>query len=166
MSRSAGSSEVTVPSFVRSSWRFLSVALALAFVSPGLAHAYLEISVPEGGTTVDAMPAEIVLTLSEPVELRFSTFKVVRLEDAPTDRRALLEAAGALLEEVLPLRDDEELRADTGVLNQESTSAVIRIGMKEDLLPGTYVVMWRVLSVDTHTSEDLTLFHVGPAAER
>ena len=150
--------------FLRSSWWIVCVGLALAFASHGLAHAYLETSVPEGGTTIDTMPTEIVLTLSEAVELRFSTFKVVRLEDAPADRRALLEAAGALLEEVLPLRDDEELRADTGVLHEDSTSAVIRIGMKEDLPPGTYVVMWRVLSVDTHTSEDLTVFHVGPAA--
>lgn len=148
---------------LRRSGRRMAAAIATFFVlSFVLGHPYLETSNPEGGSTVAEMPAEIALTLSEPVELKFSIFKVWRLEDAPADRRALLEAAGALLEEVLPLRDDAERRADIGVLNEESSSAVIRIGMKEDLEPGTYVVMWRVLSVDTHTSGDFTLFHYGP----
>lgn len=140
----------------------LLLGLAL-LVSLGSAHAYLESSDPEGGTTVETLPAEIVLTLSEPVELQFSTFNVWRLEDAPVDdRRALIEAAGSLLERVLPLRDDAAQRADTGVLNDPGSSAVIRIGLKEGLEPGTYVVMWRVLSIDTHTGEDLTLFHYRP----
>jgi methionine-rich copper-binding protein CopC len=37
---------------------------------------------------------------------------------------------------------------------------VMRIGLKP-LPPGTYKVHWRVLSVDTHTTEGAFSFHVG-----
>jgi methionine-rich copper-binding protein CopC len=37
---------------------------------------------------------------------------------------------------------------------------VMRIGLRR-LPPGTYRVLWRALSVDTHTTEGSFSFHVG-----
>ncbi len=126
---------------------------------PVLAHAYLQESIPASGSTVYEQPQEIILLMSEPVEINFSTFKVYSLKTtSEMSQRDLVLAAKALMGEVLMLRDDKEMRLDTGILNEEKQSTTITLGLKEELLPGTYVVMWRLLSVDTHTTGDFTFF--------
>jgi methionine-rich copper-binding protein CopC len=40
-------------------------------------------------------------------------------------------------------------------------TAQLRVPLK-DLAPGTYTVIWRVLSVDTHRSKGEFSFRVGP----
>lgn len=139
------------------------LALLLAFaLSSSSAHAYLNSAEPASGSTVSQLPAEITLMLSEPVEMRFSTFKVYHLPYPPEDRRELVMAIRDLMEAKLLLRNDEAERADTGVLTDARTSDTITLGLKDGLEPGTYVIMWRVLSIDTHTSEDFSLFIFAP----
>ena len=135
------------------------VGLVLYPVMPVLAHAYLQESTPASGSTVYEQPQEIILLMSEPVEINFSTFKVYSLKTtSDMSQSDLVLAAKALMGEVLMLRDDKEMRLDTGILNEEKQSTTITLGLKEELLPGTYVVMWRLLSVDTHTTGDFTFF--------
>lgn len=64
--------------------------MALASVSRISAHAFLNSSVPSADSTVSTPPKEVKLSYSEPVEIRFSIFKVYKLSGAPgADMRAL-----------------------------------------------------------------------------
>lgn len=143
--------------------RTLLTALLAAAFAFGLAdaHAFLIASTPENGGTVAIAPESVTLTLSEAVEVRFSVFKVYPLETDPDmTLRELVAAAEALVAEALPRQDDAELRVDTGTVG-EGRTAEITLTLRDDLAPGTYLVMWRVLSVDTHTSEDYMVFSVA-----
>ncbi len=63
---------------------------------------------------------------------------------------------------MLETQGDDEARADTGVSEAERTSETITLPLKPDLPAGVYAVMWRVLSVDTHTSQGFISFQVAP----
>jgi copper resistance protein C len=142
----------------------LVIALVLTTLSSsGLSHSYLRQSSPAAGEVVTALKT-ISLEMTEAVELNFSTFKVYHLPDAPEAPRARLDAARELMREVLLLRDDENARADLGVITDRRTSVEIEIALRDALEPGVYVVMWRVLSTDTHTTEDLLIFEYRPDA--
>ena len=72
--------------------------MTLANVSRISAHAFLNSSVPNADTTVRTAPKEVRLSYSEPVEIRFSIFKVYKLSAAPgADLRALHAAAAGLV---------------------------------------------------------------------
>lgn len=143
---------------------FTLIALAVALMgNTALSHAYLQRSDPEAGSVVSELEV-ITLQMTEAVELNFSIFKVYHLPDAPEAPRERLDAARALMREVLLLRDDADARADAGVITEGRTSEMIEIALKDALEPGVYVVMWRVLSIDTHTTEDLLIFEYAPDA--
>ncbi len=127
------------------------------------AHAYLTASEPSAGTVLVTLPPSISLSMSEEVELKFSLFKIYRLDTEPEDKKALVTAAKSLLEEKIKLKNDEAERADTGILNEEKRSSTITIGLKEGLEPGLYIIIWKVLSVDSHSSEDFTYFFYQPS---
>jgi len=113
----------------------ISILLALmALPEAAHAHATLDHASPLVGSTVAATPSAVVLTFTEKLEPAFST---VRVENA----------AGA--------------RVDQGNAQVEPGSrTVLRVGLKP-LPPGTYRVIWKVLSVDTHTTEGNFRFTVG-----
>ena len=135
---------------------------AFALVAHASAHAFLNASDPGAGATVSTPPKVVRLTFSEPVEIRFSIFKVYRLNvSSVTDARALNAAADALVSEDLLKRGDEASRSDDGVANTTRTSTDIVLRLK-DLDPGAYVLMWRVLSVDTHTTQGSFVFIYTP----
>lgn len=140
----------------------LTAALALSTVPGASAHAFLNASAPGADTTVTTAPREIKLTYSEPVEIRFSTFKLYRI-NAPAggDAQALHAAAESLVAANLLKRGDEPARRDAGVANTTRSSADIAVRVK-DLEPGAYVLMWRVLSVDTHTTQGSFIFVYAP----
>jgi methionine-rich copper-binding protein CopC len=139
------------------------VVLALSCAGTTSAHAYLKTSDPAEDSTVGAPPKEIRLTFSEQVETRFSTFKVYPVKMEPGwDQRRVNAAAGALVSEVLARRGDESDRADEGLATTARTTAEISMKTKVDMMPGAYVVMWRVLSIDTHTTQGFYVFTVGP----
>ena len=149
--------------------RRLFATIALLFVlmavtgGPVSAHAFLRIADPAEDSTVTTAPSEIRLGFTEPVEVRFSIFKVYRLDANPsTELRRLNAQAGALMSDVLTKRDDEGARADAGVSTTARTSTDIALRLKPDPQPGVYAVMWRVLSVDTHTTQGFHIFIVAP----
>ena len=156
----------------------LSLALLLG-VHVGFAHADLASASPEQNAVLSESPSEVVLNYTEAVEVRFSMFKVYALEVAgdlsePQDRLRINAAAGALMSEALDAEDDTEedaeedgaSRADTGVLTEARTSDMVTLALGTlefgALEPGFYVVMWRVLSVDTHTSTGSFVFEYNP----
>lgn len=139
--------------------RVLAAVLVLCATGAAAAHAYLERSEPEEGARLDRAPQRVRLGFTEPVELRFSLFRVYRLAappDAPVVRLNAL--AVALFNEVLEGRADEGQRVDLGIENRERETREVVIRLKRDLRPGAYVVIWRVLSVDTHMTRGFFVF--------
>lgn len=127
------------------------------------AHAYLSASTPEAAAVLSEMPGEFRLTMTEGLELKFSTFKVYHLDvNKDVDTKELIAAAKALVKEVILLRNDGEARADLELKADESEANTYVITLKEGLAPGVYVVMWRVLSVDGHSTQDFSFFTFDP----
>ena len=96
------------------------------------AHAMLDRADPRVGSTVSAPPRAVTLTFTENIEPAFST---VRVEDAN----------GARVDQGKPQRE---------------RGNVLRVNLKA-LGPGSYKVIWKVLSVDTHRTEGSFSFQVG-----
>jgi copper resistance protein C len=137
--------------------------IAMSMVPPAAAHAFLNASVPAADSTVATPLKDIKLSYSEPVQIRFSIFKLYKLNAAPgADARTLHGEADALVSADLLKRGDEAARADAGVANTERSSTDIVLRVK-DLQPGAYVLMWRALSVDTHTTQGSFVFIYAPA---
>lgn len=111
------------------------------------------------------MPSETHLTFTEPIEIKLSTFKVYppNLSKAALSERTQLGALGGqLYAQVLSAKGNEAKRADIGVKTLGQSNNQIRIGLRDGLNPGAYVVMWRVLSVDTHITQDFFIFTYQP----
>jgi hypothetical protein len=102
--------------------------------APARAHAVLERASPLVGSTVRSAPRAVSAWFTQKLEPAFSTMEV-------------RNAAGARVDQGKAQVD----RADR---------ALLRVGLKP-LSPGTYQVHWRVLSVDTHTTEGDFSFRVG-----
>lgn len=142
------------------------VLFVSAFItSVALAHANLESSTPEDGSTVTTLEG-VSLTFTENAQVDFSFFKVYKLADEGSledskEKLRLNGLAGQLLDDITR-QGDEAQRADTGLMTTESTSNVIELAIKPDLTPGIYALMWRVLSVDTHVTQGFILFNYQP----
>jgi copper resistance protein C len=157
--------------------------LLCVFASVSLAHGYLETSSPLDGASLSQAPTEIVLEFKENIETTFSIFKVYPLpeasdsttedkmtehqeehaaddhtDDAPS-HSAMDSLAETFVPTVLELKDDPSARVDTSVLTTGTSKKVV-IGLQENLPPGAYVVMWRVISVDTHTIDGYLTFEI------
>ena len=100
--------------------------LVSILVSRAQAHAMLDHASPAVGSTVAAAPKEVLLWFSEQLEPAFSTIEV---HDA---RGAAVQAGTATVD---PANHSE-----------------LHISLK-GLPPGTYKVIWHVLSVDTHRTQ-------------
>lgn len=130
-----------------------------------VAHSDLARSVPADGERLSAPPQSVELVFTEPVEVALSVFKVYPLPappDALADPMRLNGLAAELVSQVLGRRDDRDRRVDTGLQTGQGTAAAVTLGLKPDLQPGAYVVMWRVLSVDTHVTQGFTVFVYQP----
>jgi copper resistance protein C len=111
-------------------------AFALSLLMPlsAGAHAFLDHANPRVGNSVRTAPREVTLWFTQDLEPAFSTVEV---------------------------RDASGTRVDNGKATVGSGDRkVMRIALKP-LPNGTYKVRWRVLSVDTHTTEGTFSFRVG-----
>lgn len=140
----------------------LAAGAALISPSDAWAHAFLDESVPARDAVVEVLPDTVKLVFTEPVEVRASIFKVYPLTPDEDPLRLRAQAA-RLVDEVLQVRGDENRRADDGLVPAGRESAEIQIVLPDDLPPGPYVVMWRVLSVDTHITWGHYVFTYAPA---
>ncbi len=111
------------------------LCLLAALPATARAHATLQWASPPPGATVVAAPDSLVLLFSEAVEARFCRVEVLNQAGAA-------EVAGSW-------------RADPKDAKRLLVP-VIR------LLPGTYTVHWRAVSVDTHKSDGSYKFTVAP----
>jgi methionine-rich copper-binding protein CopC len=104
--------------------------LGLLPVAQVRAHAFLERSDPTVGGKVHSAPAEVRIWFTEAIEPAFSSIQV-------------FDAAGKQLDKKDTHRDP-------------SNRSLLHISLPP-LGPGTYKVVWRVVSVDTHmTKGDFT----------
>ena len=110
------------------------VVLMLASLMAGeaSAHALLDHAEPRVGNKVASPPKDVTLTFTQKLEPAFSSVTVT----GPSGQRV----------------DAGKTRVSG---NQMSVSL-------KPAGPGTYHVNWRVLSVDTHTSDGAFTFQVGP----
>ena len=100
------------------------------------AHAFLVRAEPRVGSSVKKAPNEVRIWFSEPVAPALSLIKV-------------FNAAGKQV-------DKSDTHPD------RSDRAVVRVSLTPALSPGTYKVIWRVTSVDTHVTSGDFRFQVAP----
>lgn len=139
-------------------WMLLGVLLA----GMVLAHAELESAVPAPNSSLKTLPTQVEVGFTEAVEVGVSTFKVYPLEGSFRSAQALQDAAVALVKKVIAAKNDQSKRADQGLSTTVETASKIRIKLSANLKPGTYVVMWKVLSVDGHVTTDYYTFVFKP----
>ena len=108
--------------------------LALAMVPQASAHAFLQHATPAVGSRVATAPAQVALRFSERLEPAFCRVEVD-------------DAAGH--------------RVDKGDVAAAADDASVLTVSLSPLPPGRYTVKWRVLSVDTHTTEGDFSFEVA-----
>jgi methionine-rich copper-binding protein CopC len=114
---------------------FFIVAALLALPSAALAHAMLDHAMPPVGSSQSAAPREVVLSFTEKLEPAFSTIEV---------------------------RSESGAAVSSGKAQVNAKQRTqLRVSLKA-LAPGTYKVIWRVLSVDTHRTQGDFTFKVGP----
>jgi methionine-rich copper-binding protein CopC len=112
-----------------------AIAILVATICAASAHAGLDRASPAVGGTVAQAPKEVVLWFTDKLEPAFSSITVQDEKGEP------VHAGKAEVD--------------------RTTRTQIRVPLKA-LSPGTYKVMWRVLSVDTHRVEGTFTFRVAP----
>jgi methionine-rich copper-binding protein CopC len=106
--------------------------LLLLATNDARAHAFLDHAEPRVGNKVAAAPREVTLWFTQKLEPAFSTITVTN-------------SAGE--------------RVDTGKTRVSGNQMAVSLRAGG---AGTYHVTWRVLSVDTHTTDGSFTFQVGP----
>ena len=107
----------------------------LAFMSEAGAHAFLDHATPAVGSAVHGSPGEVRLWFTQELEPAFSTVRV-------------LDRGGKQV-------DKGNKEVDRG------DRTLLRVSLPK-LSPGSYRVVWRVLSVDTHVTEGDFTFDIAP----
>jgi methionine-rich copper-binding protein CopC len=102
--------------------------------SPAWAHAFLDHASPAVGSSVPASPPNLTLWFTQDLEPAFSSVTVTNEAGQQVD----------LGNAQIP----------------QGSPAELQIGLKP-LPPGTYLVSWHVVSVDTHPTEGTFTFEVG-----
>jgi copper resistance protein C len=116
--------------------RVVAAAALIALSGPlAFAHAFLDRAEPGVGSTLQAAPAQVRIWFTEALEQAFSTITVT-------------DAQGREV-------GDGKAKVDPG------NPMLLEVGLKA-LVPGTYTVKWRVISVDTHPTEGDFTFTVKP----
>jgi len=122
---------------VRSTWLIALIAICLSIVMPAgsaSAHAGLEESEPKPSSWLASSPSEIVLYFDEPVGVVFARIQI-------------LDQDGKEVFETRPTRDEDD-------------HSTVRANIDE-LGEGTWVVVWRVASSDSHPVQGSFAFSIG-----
>ena len=112
----------------------LALALLAFATQSASAHAFLDHASPAVGSSVPTTPSVVTLWFTQDLEPAFSHVTVTNQAGQRVD-------------------------LGNGQVPQ-GQPAELQIGLKP-LLPGTYTVSWRVISVDTHPTEGTFTFEVG-----
>jgi len=110
-------------------------AVALGAAAGARAHAFLDHASPAVGSLVPTAPSIVTLWFTQDLEPAFSGVTVT---------------------------NEAGQRVDLGnVQIPQDSPAQLRVGLKP-LAPGTYLVSWHVVSVDTHPTEGTFTFEIKP----
>jgi len=116
--------------------RILTLSLVLLLPSARLsAHAFLERSDPPVGSKVHSAPAAVRIWFTEAIEPRFSRIQV-------------FDATGKQF-------DKKDTHSDP------SNRSLLQVSLPR-LGPGSYKVVWRIMSVDTHRTNGDFTFQILP----
>ena len=107
----------------------------LAWPEKTLAHAFIDHAEPAVGSKVTHAPSQVRIWFTEALEAAFSTLKV-------------LDAAG------------HEVQQGKAQIDK-TNSKILQAGLPA-LAPGTYKVVWRAVSVDTHVTHGDFTFTIAP----
>jgi methionine-rich copper-binding protein CopC len=99
-------------------------------------HAFLVRAEPRVGSKVTKVPAEVRVWFSETVQPRVSSIQVLNVSGKQVDKK-----------------DTHSDRAN---------GAVLCVSLIPALIPGTYKVIWRVTSADTHVTSGDFHFQIVP----
>ncbi|MFJ8279486.1 copper resistance CopC/CopD family protein [Streptomyces griseoviridis] len=114
------------------------ILLVLGGAGTASAHAALRSTDPGDGAVVATAPSRLTLTFTESVALLDDSFRVL---------------------------DPENRRVDTGEAGHGPGGArTARVSLPPKLAQGTYVVVWRVVSADSHPVSGAFTFSVGKAS--
>jgi methionine-rich copper-binding protein CopC len=113
----------------------LILLLSSAAIAHAYAHAFLDHGDPAVGSKVKQMPREVRIWFTEPIEPAFSSIKV-------------FDATGKQID-----------KKDTNV--DAKNKALLHVSLPS-LTPGTYKVVWRVVSIDTHSTKGDFTFQFVP----
>jgi methionine-rich copper-binding protein CopC len=109
-------------------------AVAIGAAPSARAHAFLDHASPPVGSSVPTAPPVVTLWFTQDLEPAFSSVTVT---------------------------NEAGQRVDLGNARiPQGSPAELQIGLKP-LVPGTYLVSWHVVSVDTHPTEGTFTFDVG-----
>ena len=109
--------------------------MAIAAAPSARAHAFLDHASPAVGSSVPASPPVVTLWFTQDLEPAFSGVTVI---------------------------NEAGQRVDLGNAQfPQGSPAELQIGLKP-LTPGTYLVSWHVISVDTHPTEGTFTFDINP----
>ena len=100
------------------------------------AHAFLVRAEPRVGSKVNKVPTEVRIWFSESVQAGASSIKVFDVSGKPVDKK------------------------DTH--SDRTNRAVLCVSLIPVLTPGTYKVIWRVTSADTHVTSGDFHFQIVP----
>ncbi|BBN96878.1 hypothetical protein DEIGR_330096 [Deinococcus grandis] len=119
-------------------------------LSTATAHTAVSSITPSLNAVV-AAPRAVQLKFSEPIKLRFSTFRVMAI---PAGQSVEAAAKLALAE-----------KADSGrlvslPLSATITAAQLSIALKANLKSGQYVIAWKILSEDGHPVTGQSTFRI------
>jgi copper resistance protein C len=109
-------------------------AVTLSAASGAQAHAFLDHASPAVGSSVPTAPTVVTLWFTQDLEPAFSDVTVTNQAGQRVDLGNTRSPAGS--------------------------PAELQIGLRP-LPPGTYLVSWHVVSVDTHPTEGTFTFEVG-----
>ena len=115
--------------------RLLVLAFGWAASLLATAHAFLDHAQPAVGSAVHEAPREVRLWFTERLEPAFSRVRVV---------------------------DQTGAQVSDGESHVDPNDPTILIASLRPLPPGSYRVVWRVVSVDTHVTEGDFAFEVAP----
>lgn len=113
-----------------------AVLLTLCLPPMASAHAFLDRAEPRVGAEVRHAPAAVKIWFTQQPEHAFSTIQVFNADGKEVDQK------------------------DTRTDPDDAKALVVTV--PKDLPPGTYKVVWKVLSIDTHRTQGDFKFTIKP----
>lgn len=134
--------------------RNLALVVLLSSIQVAFSHALLVDSVPAAGQAISSDTLQLELVFTEPMEIRFSVFELYPLQENDTELTLDDESHW------MGYLQNPDLSDTLLGIEVASDAQYVQISWHNSLDPGEYVLVWRVLSVDTHVSNGWLRFHV------